>query len=597
MKFQVLVALFFVTSSLQAQFLTQFSDSKKKIGFVNQKGDTVFKAQFDWVDYSTFGYDYNPTCIVRNGMRFGLIDIHGKIVIPPKYDEIYKSTGSTDCFGIEENNLHGLIDPHSGKELFPPVSERRFYFLNGMAVFKQKNKFGLLRDESFQQVVKPMYDSLSFLHDLFLVKLGNKYGLLDQKGTIQLPIEYDLLKEQYYMNKLIGAKKGDKWGFVTLNGKAITSFRYDDVASFSDGLALFHLGDKVGYLNMSGDEVIPPIYEDGDWFYKGFAFVGKDIQGVWKYAVINQKGIPQTEFEFDFFENYFMDGFAIVKKGDMYGVIDPTGKILVPIQCKRDDIDDYFELRNVPCFRITMNGSMTLLDFKGKTLVPFSYEKIDYADFESLNVVSVYRNGKVGWFDVDKGKEIVPVQFDVIDPYLFESEEFLLVVRDGKKGIWSLETGMEMVPTNYDDVFPDEMNYSSNLLLFQIKSGEKYGLWNGKTNKMLVEPIYDRVYVMEQLVAEKEKYLVVYQGETWGLINQDGKEIIPMKYQDEPLIYEDKARKKLYVLVYSTEKQTFGLYDLTGKEVLPCIYEEINTINKGKVYVTFQGESKEIVLN
>jgi hypothetical protein len=69
-----------------------------------------------------------------------------------------------------------------------------------------------------------------------------------------------------------------------------------------------------------------------------------------------------------------------------------------------------------------------------------------------------------------------------------------------------------------------------------------------------------------------------------------------MKFQDEPLIYEDKARKKLYVLVYSAEKQTFGLYDLTGKEVLPCIYQEINTINKGKVYVTLQDESKEIVL-
>ena len=48
----------------------------------------------------------------------------------------------------------------------------------------------------------------------------------------------------YTMKEKLG-----KWGFVNQNGEPICEFIYDEVRSFSEGLAAVRVNDKWGYIN------------------------------------------------------------------------------------------------------------------------------------------------------------------------------------------------------------------------------------------------------------------------------------------------------------------------------------------------------------
>ena len=55
--------------------------------------------------------------------------------------------------------------------------------------------------------------------------------------------------------------------------------KYDWVGSFSEGLAKVKLGDKYGFIDKTGKEVVPPKYDDLVFFSKGLAKV--ELDGQW----------------------------------------------------------------------------------------------------------------------------------------------------------------------------------------------------------------------------------------------------------------------------------------------------------------------------
>ena len=60
---------------------------------------------------------------------------------------------------------------------------------------------------------------------------------------------------------------------------------------------------------------------------------------------------------------------------------------------------------------------MGLVDSKGDTIVPVAYDLIGSIGFEDENLVEVFLDGKVGYFDVAKKQVLVEPEFDLIIPY------------------------------------------------------------------------------------------------------------------------------------------------------------------------------------
>ena len=212
----------------------------------------------------------------------------------------------------------------------------------------------------------------------------------------------------------------DKFGFrIKSTGEVIVLPKYDNARSFSEGLAAVKLNGKYGFIDKTGKEIIPLIY-DNVWvwdFNEGLAKV--KLNGKWFYIDKNGKEIPhlnnksvnfrddmaKTELnnknkqeipplKYDYISP-FVEGLARVKLNGKYGFIDKTGKVVIPLIY--DAARDFHEGLAL----VILNDKVGFIDKTGKVVIPLIYD--DTWDF-SKGFARVKLNGK--WFYIDKnGKE------------------------------------------------------------------------------------------------------------------------------------------------------------------------------------------------
>jgi hypothetical protein len=164
--------------------------------------------------------------------------------------------------------------------------------------------------------------------------------------------------------KLLGVKVGGKVGYIDRAGKLVINPQYDSFSEFSEGLAVFCVGQcdqehwqgyryvkgsldtepleqtfKYGYIDETGKIVINPMFESAYAFKEGLAGVCAG-NGCY-YSRPSDK--PKEEAKWGFidrtgafvitsqFKNVspFHEGLAAVSVGDKWGYIDKTGKFVI----------------------------------------------------------------------------------------------------------------------------------------------------------------------------------------------------------------------------------------------------------------------------
>lgn len=147
-------------------------------------------------------------------------------------------------------------------------------------------------------------------------------GSLNEK-PVEVTLEY--LKKKFddawnFSEGLAVVKLNEKYGFVDKSGDVVIPIEYDKTALFSEGLAAVKKDDKWGFIDKKGEVVIPFEYDSATFFSEGLAAVKKDG----KYGFIDKKGDVGIGFRFD--EAWkFEEGFAIVKLNGLWGKIDKVG--------------------------------------------------------------------------------------------------------------------------------------------------------------------------------------------------------------------------------------------------------------------------------
>jgi hypothetical protein len=94
---------------------------------------------------------------------------------------------------------------------------------------------------------------------------------------------------------LFAIVQGGKWGYVDRTGQIVIPPRFDLAGRFSEGLAPVKLGQTLGYVDRTGEIVLVPEYAPTATLY-----------------------LP------------FSSGLAPVRAGDLYGYIDRSGKLAIP---------------------------------------------------------------------------------------------------------------------------------------------------------------------------------------------------------------------------------------------------------------------------
>ena len=367
-------------------------------------------------------------------------------------------------------------------------------------------------------------------------------------GDVVIPFKYDDVET--FSEGLAIVKLKNEYGFVDKSGKLVVPLKYGTADSFSKGLAVVKLNGKYGYINKNGKEVIPIKYDDVWKFSEGLAGVRLNV----KCGFIDKSGKEVVPLKYDYV-NDFSEGLATVKLNGKCGFIDKSGKVVVPL--KYDAAVDFTE----GLAMVQLNRKYGFIDKSGKEVVPLKYD--DVWKF-SEGLVRVELNGKCGFVD-KSGKEVVPPKY--YNAFNF-CEGLVRVELNGKWGFVD-KSGKEVVPPKYDNVY----NFCEGLA--DVKLNGKWGFVD-KSGKEVVPLKYDNVYNFCEGLA------IVELNGKWGFVDKSGKEVVPLKYDAALDFTEGLASVEL--------NGKWGCIDKSGKEVVPLKYDYVWKFSEGLASVELNGK-------
>lgn len=401
---------------------------------------------------------------------------------------------------------------------------------------------------------KQIYDEAR----IAFTEASNLYQKGYSKSTKWLQQKIDLCNSQLSEVSNIlnqGLKRnfqGDLVGINTLSGQQIVPPIYEYIGGFRDGLALVKKGGRFGFINPLGDVAIPLQFEDGESFSEGKA---KVVKGG-KLGYINRAGEAVTKFEFEIADS-FAGGLAAVVKNGKKMILNQDGAVITG-----PNIEAIFSFSEEKQLRmIVKGGKKGIIDHTGKMLSKCEFDEI--FDFTEGFAV-VQKNHKRGYID-RTGKAITPIGFETAVDF---SGGFAAVGEKDKFGYINTE-GKLITGYQYDHA----EGFSEGFAL--VGKSNKYGYIN--TNGELITGLE-----FDSAVGFSQGLAAVGKGGKGGYINSAGKILIPLIYETAKAFSGGRGQ------VVRNEKH--GYVNQQGNEIIPCIYEGGTGFNEGLGGVLMNGK-------
>ncbi|MGE5415892.1 MAG: WG repeat-containing protein [Acidobacteriota bacterium] len=232
-----------------------------KWGFIDRKGNWVLKPMYDQI-----GYDSNLGYIARLDDRwFDVNEDNGKRLkdIVPKRSrvkDVLKLIFSK-YVGFQDTDGKWLVKPSLPDLCLKDVGEGVIQFTDDEHETRYLNTDGFLIPGVFNE-------GEAFSEGLAAVSCGGKIITKDISGKVisgpHITGHSELIRSEV---------QGAKWGFISRKGEYVVKPVFDDVKTFSEGLAAAQQRGKWGFINKKGLFIIAPEYEDAESFAKGLAAV------------------------------------------------------------------------------------------------------------------------------------------------------------------------------------------------------------------------------------------------------------------------------------------------------------------------------------
>ncbi len=400
-----------------------------------------------------------------------------------------------------------------------------------------------------------------------IIEKDHKKGLVNQKGEVLIPTEYDDLGWSegmpHAIDDMIGYKKNGLWGLLNTKNEKLIEPVYTYLLPFDDN-------------NLIGAKKLP---------------YNNEIV----YGLINLKG--KTEIDFKYFNLSKSNDrlIVMVREQNRYrtGLMDAKEKVYIPInyqQIKPLGGDLYAVLNNHEQRAIfNKNGH----DLTGFILDSIATLKKDFA--------LIYKDGKEGLIDKSAATAILPQYKNIKmnEDGTFSAQKFTR---------WLLldEHNNTIDTFYYDAILPAALNtykvsigsaealineQDSNLTGFKnfrigmihddlaiFEKDRKYGVIH-KNGDILLPAIYDSLTIQEDFLLVKE---VLNGQHGWSLLDRNGKRITTQLY-DAIFWLGDRYFKV-------KQNKYWGIINSSGKAITICKYDHIDTYIDGHFKVNLLGE-------
>jgi hypothetical protein len=495
-------------------------------GLKNQDSVWILPSEYTFVENYVNGY-----AIVNKDMQYGVVDKEGKFVIPlqnkiirnVEFDKFYFGNSDwpedisnkleyfNDFKGnfIVEDSLKGILNVRQ-KEIIPcKYNYLNVNFWKYNFVIAQQNELKYLLDtlgnilagENMDVIdFYPLYENPNFL---YFRNLDGKRGVVSSVGKIMINPFFDHIYHigLNYSKKMIMIKENNSLNsnihFFDLNGNKLGVFRnmsndyyvYEDLSYYN----LIRLNSNYFLINDRGKIILKDIVQVPGYI-KELCVVNKD--NVW--SLYDLKGNKKLKNDYDYLGLFY--NYLLVKKNNLYGVIDTTEKVVIPFEYQYIDKYGYDFIKdslvyqyNNSGIKMTLNSEKSSKIFKneddlfgfinnGKMIFAPVYDSIVY--HEKREFVEVFKEGVVTLFDINgkvllsaKAKRILPINYDYFSIHLFSNKSILL--SSELDTIATLDAPVEY----FDDVH--------NLFYIKVERGY-YGVLNAE-NKLIVDTIYGSI--------------------------------------------------------------------------------------------------------
>lgn len=340
-------------------------------------------------------------------------------------------------------------------------------------------------------IQKKLFTICAFLINALLVQsqtlivqvkpVGSKtWGYAGVDGELIIPAEYD--KSYPFSSNGLAVtynSKDRQHKFIDLKNKALETeepkFKIKEVfgfgvKGFQNDLMLVQIGSKWGYMNQMGKMAILAAYDDG---------------------------------------NDFDGGFAAVKKGAQFMLVDVKGKETV-ISTPAIDVRDFSE--GLAPIR-TIDKKFGFVNTKGELAIPSQFESVGY--FTNGLAWAKKFDKKVGYID-KTGKWVIEAQFDVAKD--FDVKSGLALVRTGEEWFYVNGKGESLKVTDTESWG----NFSEGLA--EGKKGVLKGFYDAK-GQWVIKPQFEDVRDFHN------SYAAAKSNGKWGLIDKTGKWKVEPKFE------------------------------------------------------------------
>jgi hypothetical protein len=378
---------------------------------------------------------------------------------------------------------------------------------------------------------------------LLIPFMGNfgKYGFKHPDGSVALKAEFE--DAGHFSEGLVAVRKNRKWGFIDRTGKVVIPYQYNAAYDFHDGFAIIRKYEpketpkyKEGYIDKHGNELAVK-YDEVFKFVEKRGRVKKDG----KIGFIDQSGNEVVPLEYEEATNY-EDGIAWVYR---------DRSLLQPVIIDKNGTHLYTDYKIYPSSNNSSgliaaekksNGKMGYINKKGEEVIPFIFE---YAGDFSDGLACVSKGGrKYGYINV-AGELVIPYKYSYANDFKNGYCQALIMTgtkteKTGIKGDPNYgkpvtneeylsglidKTGREIIPIKYGGGMlsggPGVLEFSEGLIAVRENSSRKWGYFDAN-GKMVIPFKYSEVEGFKNGIARVE-----IDSDSWTYIDKQGKEMFP----------------------------------------------------------------------
>lgn len=388
------------------------------------------------------------------------------------------------------------------------------------------DKFGFI-NETGDIVIEPQFDNAYhyFTDGVCFAELEGKKCLINNEGLIirELSDSINWIYEFINHKAIVRFDNGNR-NIIDIEGKYLLEKDYKDIKYCEDGNSLYYVLHDDDNKWLAADRVGSIIGEPCDslvYFAQNLCPVKYNERWGYMDSSGNIKIAPIYQYAKVFSE----DGIARVRKDNIDCYIDESGATLF-------SVDEAITGFNCNRAAVKIEDKLYLIDKAGNKICHLDADYI-YGFSEKDSLATIIRKGKAIKIDTE-GREVLSTKYENIGSFI---NGVALVLKDNKYGLINRE-GKEIIPLDYEGVFYSKGNMNNDDCIIGVHNNDGSSYYDN--NGILIGKDMGTTKVVIPLNPRKEDFIKYFDAELSNLDPIEG-----IYYVTSKSYYEDRNNGRI----------------------------------------------------